>query len=384
MARSTVVVKARPRVVRVRPGAGEVCRRFATGRRVVALVATLLGVGACSGPGSKSWAAEGKRDADGALKVLTTSIEQRTLVRYYTTSGTLRARRSADLVATQPGLVQALLVEEGAKVKEGDVLARLDGRSSSLQAAQAGLQLQNLERELERLKAVQGGAVSKEEIDKQRYLVEEARAALKLSKHQVGLTVVRAPFDGTIVTRHVDVGALAGSTTPLFSIADLHELELELHLPERDAATVKADADVEIELVDGSTFTAKMVRRAPIVDAATGTVKFIARAAEFPPAAAPGAFARAKVLVEAHEGVPSLPRSAMFEIEGKPHVYVLEDGKARRRPIELRMIGTDAIEIGGGVSPGDQVVADGNAGITEGMPLQAAAAEATKPSSEQG
>ena len=287
----------------------------------------------------------------------------------------------ANLVATQPALVEAILVEEGDKVKDGQVLARLDGRSVTLQASQAKLQLENLERELERLQSVQGGAVSKEEIDKQRYLVEEARGALKLSKHQVGLTAVRAPFAGTITARLVDVGVLAGTATQLFSIADLSVLDLDLHLPERDAATVKLDAEVELTLVDGAKFSAKVVRRAPVVDATTGTVKLTVRATTFPPNAAPGAFARARVLVDARPAAPSLPRSAVFEVEGKPHVYVIEDGKAHRRPVELGLVGTDVVEIAGGLAEGEQVVAEGNSGITEGMPLEAAAKSAAQ---EQG
>lgn len=341
----------------------------------VAVVASV----ACGGPGSKSWAAQGKRADDGTLKVATVAVTPRAIERHYATSGTLRARRSADLVATQPALVQALLFEEGDRVKEGDVLAKLDSRGVALQASAGGVQLQNLERELERLKAAQD-VISKEEIDKQAYLVAEARAAVKLQRHQVGLTVVRAPFSGTLTARHVDVGAMAGTATPLFAIADLSVLELDLHLPERDAATVKIDAEVEMELVDGSRFMGKIVRRAPIVDASTGTVKFTVRANEFPTNAAPGGFARARVLVDARDGAPSLPRSAVFEIEGAPHVYVIEDGKARRRAVELGLVGTDAMEIVAGVGPADVVVVDGNAGITEGMPLGIATtpAEAAK------
>ncbi len=325
---------------------------------------------ACNGPGSQSWAAESKK-ADAALKVATVSLTARPIERHYTTSGTLRALRSANLVATQPALVEAILVEEGAVVKDGEVLARLDGRSFALQASQAKLQLQNLERELERLQSVQGGAISKEEIDKQRYLVDEARAALKLSKHQVGLTAVRAPFAGTITARLVDVGVLAGSATQLFSIADLSVLDLDLHLPERDAATVKLGAEVELSLVDGAKFSAKVVRRAPVVDAATGTVKLTVRATEFPPNAAPGAFTRARVLVDARPAAPSLPRSAVFEVEGKPHVYVIEDGKAHRRAVELGLVGTDVVEIASGLAEQELVVAEGSSGITEGMPLEA-------------
>lgn len=345
-------------------------RGFSGGRWVLALALVTAAPAACGGPGSKSWAAEGKRD-DGTLKVATVSLAPRAIERHYATSGTLRARRSADLVATQPALVDALLVEEGDHVEDGQVLARLDGRGVALQAAAAGVQLKNLERELERLESA-GGVISKEELDKQAYAVAEARAAVKLQRHQIGLTSVRAPFTGTITARKIEVGALAGTATPLFSIADLTVLEIDLHLPERDAATVKIDAEVELELVDGSTFAGKIVRRAPVVDASTGTVKFTVRASAFPANAAPGAFARARVLVDVRPAAPSLPRGAIFEIEGAPHVYVIDEGKARRRPVELGLVGTDAAEIVSGVGPEDIVVADGNAGITEGMPLGAA------------
>jgi membrane fusion protein, multidrug efflux system len=349
---------------------------------VAVLVAVLLAV-ACSGPGSQSWAAETKQ-GESALKVATVSLTPRPIERHYSTSGTLRALRSANLVATQPALVEAILVEEGDTVKDGEVLARLDGRNVALQAAQAGLQLQNLQRELERLQSVPGGAISKEEIDKQRYLVDEARGALKLSKHQVGLTVVRAPFAGTITARLVDVGVLAGSATQLFSIADLSVLDLDLHLPERDAATVKPGAEVELSLVDGTVFSAEVVRRAPVVDAATGTVKFTVRATRFPANAAPGAFTRAKVLIDARPQAPSLPRSAVFEVEGKPHVYVVEDGKAHRRAVELGLVGTDVVEIEGGVLARDLVVAEGSSGITEGMPLDPSPAPSTATAPAKG
>jgi HlyD family secretion protein len=62
----------------------------------------------------------------------------------------------------------------------------------------------------------------------------------------------------------------------------------------------------------------------------------------------------------------------VFELEGKPHVYVIDDGIAHRRPVQLGVASEDIIEVLGGVAGDDVVVADGNAGITEGMPLAAA------------
>lgn len=324
------------------------------------------------GPGGRGGPPGGKRKAREALLVETTTLEPATIERYYQTSGTLQALREAELFALQLGIIQSIAVEEGDVVKKNDALLKLDGRELTLQSDSAKVQLQNLRSELERLKGAQGGVVAQEEIDKQRYAVEEAEAALKLSKFQAKQTWVRAPFGGTIVERMVDEGNLASTSTALFKIADLTALELELHVPEKDAASVADDATVEITLVDDSTATAAIARRSPVVDPLTGTVKFTVRAESFPAAAKPGAFARAKVLVSASKDAPSLPRTAVFEVDGKPHVYVLADGRAKRTEVKTGLEGDARVEILEGLLPDDVVVSGGGAGITEGMPLRSA------------
>jgi membrane fusion protein (multidrug efflux system) len=347
------------------------------------------GEGKGHGPGS---GADGADEADAAMQVEVVYLETGPIERWYRSSGTLAAIRSAELVAVQPAIIEKVLVDEGDQVKEGQLLARLDGRVLSLQADVARVELDNLEEELRRLESVSSEAISREEIDKQRYLVEQARAGVKLSHHQAKQTVIRAPFAGTIITRYVDEGNLATTATPLFHLADLDVLELPLHLPEKDAATVEVGSDVEIELVDGTTFTAKIERRSPVVDPLTGTVKFTMRtkkaakgvkgatqaAQGVPAGAAPGAFARAKVLVDAREAAPGLPREAVFQLEGKPHVFVVVDGKAERREVKLGLEGGDRVEILAGLAPTEAVVAEGNAGITEGMPLVPVKAEAAE------
>ncbi len=97
--------------------------------------------------------------------------------------------------------------------------------------------------------------------------------------------------------------------------------------------------------------------------------RFTVRAETFPATAKPGAFARARVLVDARESVPSLPRTAVFELEGEQHVYVVVDGKARRTKVDVGLEGATLVEILSGLEPDDLVIVDGNAGITEGMPV---------------
>jgi membrane fusion protein, multidrug efflux system len=327
------------------------------------------------GPPKGKGAHAGKGERAQVLAVETISLEPARIERHYRTSGTLRAIREADIVATQLAIIRTMEVEEGDTVEKGQTLARLDGRDLKLQAAAAGVTLENLERELGRLESVSREAIALEEIDKQRYAVEEARAAAKLTRHQATQTTVRAPFTGTIVERYVDQGNLATTTTPLLRIADLSILELQLHVPERDAASVRVGTPVEIELVDHTRFTAEVFRKAPVVDELTGTVKLTVHAQSYPEAAMPGAFARASILVDARDEAPSLARSAIFEVEGEPHVYVIVDGKARRRAVELGLQGSERAEVVSGLSVDDVVVADGNGGITEGMPLRRAGAD---------
>ncbi|MFO7562867.1 MAG: efflux RND transporter periplasmic adaptor subunit [Enhygromyxa sp.] len=361
-----------------------------TRRRMLGLISVAALVSACggasgAGPGGKGGGKAGGRGRGGPggpggrgggppqpLAVELTTIEPATIERHYRASGTLEPLRRADIRPIRAGIIQALEVEVGDQVDESQVLARLDGRELSLQAKRDHIGAANIEAELGRLRGLEGsGAIAQEEIDARRYELESAKAAARLSKAQAATMTVRSPFAGTVIAREVDVGNLAGTTTTIYQIADLSALELPLHLPEREAARVRVGNSVEIELIDGTTFTGEVVRRAPIVDALTGTVEFLVRAVEYPELAVPGAFVRARVLLERRETPSSVPAKAVFELEGKRYVYALREGKARRVEVEVGLEGGDRIEIVSGITADDRVMLDAT-GITEGLPIKPA------------
>lgn len=354
-------------------------RTLRAGRRVLMALGLLCAPG-CGGEAgaNPAWKGGDDKKAPAPLAVAVVELAPAAIDRHYRTAGTLRALRTAELVALQPGVVLELKAEEGDKVAAGALLVRLDGRSFKLQAARDAITARNAASELRRIEQLEG-MLSREELDKQRYAVENAVASASVSRHQANLTTVSAPFAGTITRRSIDVGNLATTATPLYSIADLSVLDVDLFVPEREAATVQAGAPATLELQDGTRFAGVVERRAPVVDPLTGTVKFTVRAKDYPPAAVPGAFVRAELLVDRREAAPSVPRSAVFELEGVPHVYVVEDGRARRKAVEPGLIGEERMELIGGVEPGAAIVADAGAGITEGMPVKvlAGAAAAT-------
>jgi membrane fusion protein (multidrug efflux system) len=338
---------------------------------VLALLLALAGCGGeagANGPGGKKGGEKGEKVAE-PLAVAVVRLAPATIERFYRTAGTLRALRTADLVALQPGIVRELNAEEGDRVRAGQVLVRLDARGFKLQAARDALAARNAEQELRRIEQIAEN-LPREELDKQRYALESALASAQVSRHQASQTVVVAPFDGTITRRAIDIGNLATASTALYSVADLSVLDVDLHVPEREAGAVQAGAPATLELQDGTRFAAAVLRRAPVVDPLTGTVKFTVRARDYPAGAVPGAFVRAELLVDRRPSAPSVPRAAVFELEGVSHVYAVEDGRARRKKVELGLIGEDRVELRGGVDPSAQIVADAAAGITEGMPVK--------------
>lgn len=361
---------------------------------LVSLVVTTVGCGGAEGAGpgggQKGGQKGGGRGGPGGpqepLAVAVVKVEPATIERHHRASGTLEAKRRAEIRAIRTGIIEELTVEVGDVVEVDQTLARLDGRELALQAKRDGLAASNAELELDRLRVLEGSdAIASQEIDTQRYSLDAAKASAKLSRAQAASMVVKAPFAGTILAREVDVGNLASSATILYELADLSALELPLHLPEREAAKVKTGAEVEIELIDGTTFTGTILRRAPKVDALTGTVEFTVRAETFPALAVPGAFVRARVLLERNEQVASLPSAAVFELEGKHYAYVLREGKARRVAVEVGLSGAatsptagERTEIRSGLAPEDRVLSSAQ-GITEGMPVKVAGEQGPPP-----
>jgi membrane fusion protein (multidrug efflux system) len=330
------------------------------------------GRGGKGGPGG--WGGPGGKKEE-ALAVTLTSVESGDIVRAYEASGTLEAILQAEIRSTQSGIIMDLTVEEGDGVKKDAVLARLDGREAALMAKRDELAAKNAQRELDRLEQIaQAAAASAQEVDQQRYTTETARASARISRHQAGQSKVKAPFAGTITERRLDVGNFASSADVLYVLADLSVLELALHIPEREAARVKLGAKVHLTNLADEGFEGKVVRRAPVVDPLTGTVKFTVHVdGERPASAVPGAFARAAVELESVSAVPTLPDSALVEIDGEFFAYQIsgggDHGKAERVAVTLGLRGQKRSQIVSGLELGAQVVADAHE-ITDGMALK--------------
>jgi membrane fusion protein (multidrug efflux system) len=327
----------------------------------------------------------------------------------YETSTTVRAQRTATITARTRGRLRELLVEEGEKVREDAPVARLEDEEQRIEVESLETTAEATRREFERLRELYDRElVSENEFEAARREADVAKHALELARLELTRTVVRAPFDGVIVTRHLDVGATVSDGTPIYDIADVDPLEADVRVPEDRALTMRVGGLVELTHgASGQTVDARVERIAPAVDPETGTVK-VTVSVPTSGALRPGAFARVEILGETRSKALVVPRRALVAEGSRFRVFRVaddEDGAfAEEVPVEPGFEREDRVEIrrvlaGHDLDAGDPVVIVGAPALSDGSrvtivgdeldvpaesPSEESAVEASRQSSDDG
>src|SRR4051812_29202124 len=182
--------------------------RWSRPRALLAVVTLLIGVSALGLNGCGKGAA--KEDAESATAAIPVQVEvpsRGEMLSVYAGTAPLQADQEATVVAKVGGEVRELLVEEGDRVKAGQVLARLDGDRLRFELQQTEVNLRKLEREYQRtLELFNRKLVASQAVDNARSEMEWLKAARDLAQLNVGYTEIRAPIAGVISARHIKVG----------------------------------------------------------------------------------------------------------------------------------------------------------------------------------
>lgn len=290
----------------------------------------------------------------------------------YSGTAPIEADGEAVVVAKVGGELRQLLVEEGAYVRKGQVLARLDGERLRLEAAQTKAQLSKLERDYKRnVELQQRGLVAVSAFENLRYEVEAARAAYDLTALQLSYTDIRAPIDGVVAERFVKAGNTLNPNDKLFRIADLSPLVAHVHVPESELRKLRVGqvASVQVDAAGGS-FQSIIQRISPVVDSNTGTFKVMLELRDPANRLKPGMFARIDIVHERRTDVVRIARSALLEDDGNQRVFVVQAGKAVSRAVTLGLTNGPLVEVVSGVSAGDPVVVVGQGTLKDGSPVR--------------
>ena len=341
-----------------------------TTRNIVALLIALgmaAGLTGCGGDaGAKNVAKKDEGPEPQAVEVAT--VSQGTMTPSFPATATLEAERAATIVSEADGEVLAVLVEEGDRVKKGQVLARLEANRESLEYRRASTEANRLSHESERASTLAArGLVSKQATEQSQFAHQSQKAMADMAALALSKTEIRAPYDGVIGRRYIKQGQWLASTQPAFDIADFSDLKAKIALPEKTAVllsqgqqvTLEADAMADVK------FTGHIERIAPVVDRQSGTVAATV-AVDAGQHLRPGMFVRLDVHQAALKDVVVLPKSALVHSDGAFRVFVVKDGKVEQRPIQVGLEQGESVQAVAGLSPGEQVVTIGHDQLVNG------------------
>jgi len=324
-------------------------------------------------------------------------------------SGYVVADRKASLATKATGRLIKLNVEEGSRVKAGEVVAELESRDLTAARDRANFELraaehmtdkaeaeyEDAQRNYKRMKLLVDKAyVAKSEHDAAKARFDAADAALKNAKSSVNsrkaaleeaeanleYALIRAPFDGVVLTKNADIGdiispmsAATNSKAAVVNIADMGSLQVEADVSESNLGLVKQGEPCEITLdaIPDERFPGRVHMIVPTADRSKASVMVKVRFDALDPRILPEMSAKVAFLKRAltpEEKTPKLAvdPSAVVERKGKSAVFRIKDGAAVLTPVTVGPPVGDLKEIVSGLSPGDVVALRPPASLKDG------------------
>jgi RND family efflux transporter MFP subunit len=329
-------------------------------------------------------------------------------------SGYVTARRQATVSSKVTGKVIEILIEEGMKVKEGQILARLDDTNTrasfllaeaQLKSAEAALaetrvRIDEAEKELKRqsdlvkskiatqadYEHAEASALSlKAKLEQQQADIVVAQRSVATWQQQLDDAIIRAPFSGMVTSKNAQPGEMispisAGggfTRTGICTIVDMESLEIEIDVNESYINRVQASQPVEatLDAYPEWKIPCKVIAIIPTADRQKSTVKARVGFDKLDPRILPEmsvkvAFRESAGAVAGGPRGVSVPKGAIQQQDGKDVVLVVQNGRAERRAVTVASMGADEAVISAGLTAGERVVTDRPSGLTDGAQVK--------------
>lgn len=328
-----------------------------------------------------------------ATPVMAVQPQRGTLVAEVFGTGTLEAKVVVVLSTKITGKVTEVLVDQGGTATEGQVVARLEAtdyenaeRVADAALGQSHAELAKAKLDLERNRdLLQSHTISQAEFDTANTSYRVAEAKLKSAEANLGFararladTVIYSPIAGLVLVRNLEVGDTVVPGTPIFRVADTKQLWIAAMVDEREAGRLRMGepARITFRAQVGQSFPGRLVRLAREADRVTEELEADVAADRLPAEWLIGA--KADVYIETARKADALQiaHGAIVRHGDQPGVLVIDSGRARWQPVQVGLVGREAVELVSGVKIGDWIIAEPFAGkesIADGQRVTAPA-----------
>ena len=311
-------------------------------------------------------------------------------------SGTLTAEREARVRAQVAGTVTATYPEQGQRVTQGAVLARIDDQavrdayfSARSQVRSAQLAEEVAKRNLERSETLaRAGAIADRDLETATWnatnadaQLADAKARLASAEQELQYTTVRAPFAGVVSERSASAGDVVQTGGALYTIIDPASLRFDGTVPAEQVGQLERGASVEFAVsgYPGKVFNGKLDRINPTADPATRQVRVYVSVPNPDQRLVAGLYAEGRVGTAVRRAVVA-PASAVDQRGVTPTVLRIRQGRVEQVTVQLgaRDEADDRIELRAGVAAGDTLLLGNAAGVLPGAAVRVTGGEASE------
>jgi len=296
--------------------------------------------------------------------------------------GTLKAQKGTDITPQLAGIVSDISFQSDSDVKAGDVLISFAAEDdiAKLKALEASADLARLTYNRSK-ELVRSRAVSQAQLDNATANLKSAEAQVAAQQALVDKKQIRAPFDGHVGIRLVDIGQYLAAGQKVTTLQALDPIFIDFTIPQRDVRLISTGQTVSVttDAFPGQTFTGKILALDPKLDPVTRNISVRAELANPDRKLLPGMFGSITITTGAKEKKLTLPQTAItYNPYGETVFLVIkgeagEDGKiplkAKQKFVKTGTRRGDQVAIVEGVSEGDTVVTSGQLKLKNDTPL---------------
>ncbi|SLN70412.1 efflux RND transporter periplasmic adaptor subunit [Oceanibacterium hippocampi] len=289
--------------------------------------------------------------------------------------GSTLARQSIAIVPLAGGRVDRIAFQAGETIKAGGVIAELDDDIERANQAQSEAGLRKASLELERAKLLREKSIStRATVEDLTATKAAAEADVARARRKLADRTIRAPFAGTLGISRVDSGARVTDSTVITTLDDLSSVDIEFAVSETlfNATRIGQPVEATAAAFPGRKFVGKVTEIDSRIDAISRSFKVRARVPNPDRELPAGMFMHLRMILASSEALV-IPEEAVVAESGTNFVFLLEDGKARRRKVTVGRRDFGIAEIVEGLQPGAVVVTRGTGKLREGSAVRVAA-----------
>ncbi|HPI92969.1 MAG TPA: efflux RND transporter periplasmic adaptor subunit [Deltaproteobacteria bacterium] len=355
-------------------------------RFVYAACAGLFIAAALFAPGCSQKAEEKKAEKIVNVKVMT--VKKETVRPYIETVGSLEPNEAVIVSSEVDGILREILVDEGARVTKGMVLAkvndtdfRLGVQASSAALKQARANLENAETMFKRMDALYGQkVVSKQEYDNALTRLDVARqdedrasAALSLAQERLDKAIIRSPLNGAVKQKTATAGDFIGAGRPVMVVISIDPLKLSFSVAEKDIGILKIGQDVvfRVDPFPSREFSGTLTVIYPSLDEKSRMLKAEAEVPNRAGELKAGIFSRVKLYTGKPRQTVVIPITSILYEGTKTRVFVAENDLASERAVKVGGKYGEMMEVIEGLQENERLVVVGQNVLTDGVKIHA-------------